>query len=282
MKFKFSNLFSFSSKQCTTKDSKPIARDFSRHYRLEGVLGTGGFGTVHCAVRKSDGVKVAVKEVFKDSMIVHGGDNVPLEVALLQQVSDVPGVIRLLDYYDSMDRFYIVMEMFNGCDLFDFISKGGPLSEEVAKEMFGHIVDTVINCHERGVLHGDIKDENILIDLDTGRVKLIDFGSGSFLHPGPYTQYHGTRVYSPPEWISTGQYTAGTLTVWSLGVLLYDLLCGDIPFETDEEILTGSVVWYEALEVSEDAKRLVESCLQQDKEHRPSLHQVRKHTWLQN
>ena len=64
-------------------------------------------------------------------------------------------------------------------------------------------MSTVRECHKRGVFHSDIKDENILIDKDSGRIRLIDFGSGKFLHDGIYFEFEGTRIYSPPEWISS-------------------------------------------------------------------------------
>ena len=64
-------------------------------------------------------------------------------------------------------------------------------------------METIRECHKRGVFHSDIKDENILIDKDSGRIRLIDFGSGKFLHDGIYFEFEGTRIYSPPEWISS-------------------------------------------------------------------------------
>jgi serine/threonine protein kinase len=267
------------SGQGTTGEQGMWRRKVWRLYREEGVIGKGGFGTVYSAVRRTDGLRVAIKEVTKNRAVAKE-DNVPLEVLLLQQVEDVPGVIRLVDYFESRDMFHIVMERVHGQDMFDFISDCGTLSEEVARDLFKQVVDTVFHCHERGVLHGDIKDENILVDLDTGHIKLIDFGSGSRLHTGIYTQYEGTRVYSPPEWVSSRRYRAEGLTVWSLGILLYDMLCGDIPFETDEEIRRGNLVWFDQLNLSDMAKCLVEGCLAMDHAERMTLQQVRDHPWL--
>ena len=224
-------------------------------------------------------MKVAVKEVTKDTVIAMEG-NIPLEIVLLHQLTDVPGIVCLLDYFDIGDNFMIVMERFNGQDLFDFISKQGNLSENTAKDIFGQVVEAVFMCKERGVLHGDIKDENIMIDMDTGMVKLIDFGSGAWLHPGAYTEYEGTREYAPPEWVTGRSYRAEGLMVWSLGILLYDMLCGDIPYETDEQIMSGSLVWCDQLDLSDTVQSLVERCLCIDQRERMSLQQVRDSPWL--
>merc|ERR1711887_156408 len=248
-------------------------------YAVKEEIGRGGLGVVFAAERRSDGLEVAVKEVSKDRDTL-ANENVPLEVALMQQVNDVPGVIKLLDYFDTSDCFYVVMERFNSKDLFDFISEQGPLPEDLAKDLFMQLVDTVSECHEKGVVHRDIKDENILIDINTFKIKLIDFGSGALLQEGLYHKFKGTRVYSPPEWINCGAYTAEALTVWSLGILLYDMLCGDIPFESDEDIMQGAVTWYEQLKLSEEVKRLVERCLHTDQRQRLSLEQVKDHPWL--
>merc|ERR1712179_415046 len=144
---------------------------------------------------------------------------IPLEVALMEQVQDVPGVIRLIDYFDMQHCFYIVMERFNSKDLFDFISEKGALPESLAKDLFRQIVGSVIGCYNKGVMHRDIKDENILIDMNTFKTKLIDFGSGEFVEDRVYQRFQGTRVYSPPEWINYRLYRPEGLTVWSLGIL---------------------------------------------------------------
>ena len=117
---KLKDIFKFSLSKLSVRDKCCGSAQFRRLYKINDVLGRGGFGTVHSATRKCDGMKVAVKEVTKDSVIALE-DNVPLEVVLLQQVEDVPGVVRLLDYFETGDSFLIVMERFNSQDLFDFI-----------------------------------------------------------------------------------------------------------------------------------------------------------------
>ena len=163
------------------KDLFPFScKELHTLYAVKEEIGRGGFGVVYAAKRKSDGVEVAIKEVSKDIDTLTE-DNVPLEVALMQRVNDVPGVIKLITYFDTSDSFYVVMERFNSKDLFDFINDQGPLSEHMTRELFMQLVDTVIKCHEKGVVHRDIKDENILIDINTFKIKLIDFGSGAHL-----------------------------------------------------------------------------------------------------
>ena len=275
------DLFSLSSKQLTVGRLGSNILDFQAQYKLTGFLGKGGFGVIHAGIRNSDKIQVAVKEVTKENFLEYTvNDKVPLEIALLQQVSDIPGVIHLIDYFDISHTYYIVMEKFNCQDLFDFINENGPLEEKVAKQIFHQVVDTVTQCHNRGILHRDIKDENILIDLQNLKIKIIDFGSGTYLHNTDYTDFQGTRVYSPPEWIKYKRYKADGLTVWSLGILLYNMLCGDIPYETDEQILKAALVWSSQLNLSQEAKNLIRLCLNPDPESRITLHQVLNHTWI--
>jgi len=139
----------------------------------------------------------------------------------------------------------------------------------------------VSSCHQVGVLHGDIKDENVIIEPSTGALTIVDFGSSLLLHKGDYSEFYGTREYSPPEWVRDRRFRAEGLTVWSLGILLYNMLCGDIPFVSDLEILEQELSWPEDLEVSQEARCLVSACLRRRELERLSLQQVRDHPWLQ-
>jgi len=274
-------------KKVCTPDKKLLgnrrpSRKFERLYRIGEVLGKGGFGTVYAGQRRKDGLNVAIKHIARSKVtemeLLHGR-KVPLELKLLHSVQEVPGAVKLLDYFERPDSFIIVMERPpQSKDLFDYITEKKLLDEELARDFFKQIVETVLACHEAGVLHRDIKDENILVDLKTGKLKLIDFGSGAFVKEGHYSEFEGTRVYSPPEWVRFSRYLGKEATVWSLGVLLYDMVCGDIPFETDEDICGADPSF--PSHVSSACRSLILSCLRLRPRDRLALESILSHPWV--
>jgi len=268
-----------------TKCNSSYRRDktaFTQRYRVGTILGKGGFGVVYAGVRRSDNLPVAIKHVAKKrvpewSKIAQ--DKVSMELKLLSLLQNVPGVINLIDYYILNDSLVYIMERpTNSIDLFNYITQKRFLPEQTARFLMRQVVQTIERCHAKGVIHRDIKDENLLIDVNTGEVKLIDFGSGSFLHEEEYTDFTGTRVYSPPELIKTNKYTANPYTVWSIGILLFDMVQGDIPFELDEEICAAKPN-YRRL-ISDECRHLIESCLQLNPNERIKLEDIMCHPWL--
>jgi len=270
--------------------------EFYEKYSTGHLLGKGGNGQVYAGHRISDHFPVAIKVVNK-KRLVEGTINsksvrVPIEVALLHKSRQIDGVIKLMEYTELHDCFVIIMERKvnsiedNGCkDLFDFITdqhrEHGCVREELAKIIFKQVVQTVIDLEKVDVLHGDIKDENILIDTKTKEIKLIDFGAGNKLFEDKnYQTYHGTRVYSPPEWIQNKTYKASGLNVWSLGILLYDLVTGDIPFKTDTAIMEAKLAFPTNVTISDSVKDLIRSCLNLSSQNRINLQEILNHPWF--
>lgn len=125
----------------------------------------------------------------------------------------------------------------------------------------------------------DIKDENLVLDMRTGKLKLIDFGSGDFLEvDNLYTTLYGTSVYGPPERITRGSYHALTSEVWSIGILLYDMVHGDVPFGDDKAIAQRKLFFRSDL--SKGCVDLIEWCLSRTPEARPNVKEILKHPWM--
>ncbi|XP_077047349.1 serine/threonine-protein kinase pim-3-like [Agelaius phoeniceus] len=175
---------------------------------------------------------------------IRKGALVPLELALLWMVSR-PGflsVVQLLDCFEVPEGFALLMERPQRCQhLWYFLHERRFLTEPVARGLFRQVLEAVRHCSSRGILHPHIKAENVLVDLATGEAKLIDFGCGTILQDTFYTRMSGTPEYSPPEWILFGCYHGQPATIWSLGILLYELLCGHLPFHTNKDIVRGQL-----------------------------------------
>ncbi|NXR78029.1 PIM3 kinase, partial [Pycnonotus jocosus] len=129
-----------------------------------------------------------------------------------------------------------------------------------------------------GVLHRDIKPQNLLVNPETGDLKLIDFGCGTFLQEQPYTAFAGTPAYSPPEWICLGCYFGESATIWSLGVLLYVMVCGSLPFRGNSAIVSGQPSFRRR--VSPECHHLIGWCLSKHPADRPELEKILLHPWV--
>ena len=155
-------------------------------------------------------------------------------------MQEVDGVVKLIDHrFVGPGNLALIMERLQGPDLYDYINcQESAMDEDVANHLFKQVLSTVIECHELGIVHRDIKDENIMFD-STAHLKLIDFGGATFLDStgdGTFKSFAGTLELAPPEWFTEHAYQAEPYTVWQLGCLLFSMLCGDAPYKMYEEV----------------------------------------------
>lgn len=167
-------------------------------------IGSGGFGCVHLACRHTDNKLVVAKfikksKVYSDSWIDHeDGQRLPLEIHLLSRIQH-DHIVKMLDYFENDTYFQLVMEKHgSGMDLFEFIEKTKGVPEPLAAYISKQLVDAVHYLHSQGIIHRDIKDENVVLN-DQFHAKLIDFGSAAYLTDKPFSAFCGTFEYCSPE-----------------------------------------------------------------------------------
>lgn len=266
-----------------SNDEDKVEQQFNETYELHHLLGQGGFAVVYSGTRVRDGLAVAIKVIPKSNVYSFDEESevpVPMEVHL-HRFLDHPNVIKLLDYFEHAQAYVMVLERPKyHKDLFDYITQKRRLDENEARNIFRQVVEAVIYCEAKGIFHRDIKDENILLDSITGQVKLIDFGSGTVLENTLYTDYEGTRAYCPPEWFRFHRYYARPATVWSLGILLHNMIVGDVPFSNEIEIVRGELNFPD--DVSKDLQDMLRCLLTKHPSYRPTLEEVLQHPWLQH
>ncbi|XP_056324812.1 serine/threonine-protein kinase pim-2 [Danio aesculapii] len=192
----------------------------------------------------------------------------------------VPEIIQLLDWEDYSDHYILILELSTPCeDLSVYVKRfGGFLNETKARVIMGQTIRAAQVCCARGVFHRDIKLENLLINPRTLRVKLIDFGCGDLLKDSAYHHYSGTKQYRPPEYNMMRRYHGKPATVWSLGMLLYAMLCGRLP-RSRVLLWINSRCWSNS-RLSHDCCDLIYCLLRQDPPKRISLEDIPHHPWF--
>ncbi|XP_067263151.1 uncharacterized protein [Chanodichthys erythropterus] len=278
------NWFQYFNQQSEVKE---IININSCSYEIGGKLGEGGFGSVYAGIRLTDGHEVALK--FADSVAIGWMDIegypelVPQEIGLLILANNgpkVPQIIQLLDWAEEPEQYVMVLERPPHCEnLIEFLDRHeGTITEDIASVIIKQATLAAQTCCQRGVLHRDIKLENLLINPDSLDVKLIEFGSGEILTDAGYTFFAGTKEYCPPEFEINGEYHGEPATVWSLGILMFALLCGKFPESEDLDELDENTWTKDGL--SQECCELLCSLLQTDPEQRIELKNVSAHNWF--
>ena len=200
-------------------------------YSIHEILGEGMNGVVKRATHKITGEEYAVKIISKESLDEEELTAMTNEILIMSEI-DHPNVIKLFETYETEKEVFLVMELMKGGELFDRIVENEYFTEKEAKEIIIPIIDAVNYWHELNIMHRDLKPENLLYESsDEGSlIKISDFGLAKIVPSSTLTTTAwGTPGYVAPEVLLGKKYGKG-VDVWSIGIILYILLCGYPPF----------------------------------------------------
>uniref|UniRef100_A0A6Q2ZJQ3 non-specific serine/threonine protein kinase n=1 Tax=Esox lucius TaxID=8010 RepID=A0A6Q2ZJQ3_ESOLU len=257
-----------SSDLATTADETPHIGN----YRLLKTIGKGNFAKVKLARHVLTGKEV--KQTHTNIIFWAG-------MAIL---SCCITSLKLFEVIETEKTLYLVMEYASGGEVFDYLVAHGRMKEKEARAKFRQIVSAVQYCHQKCIVHRDLKAENLLLDADMN-IKIADFGfSNEFVMGSKLDTFCGSPPYAAPELFQGKKYDGPEVDVWSLGVILYTLVSGSLPFdgqnlkELRERVLRGKyrIPFY----MSTDCENLLKKFLILNPTKRGSLEQIMKDRWM--
>ncbi|KJE96447.1 snrk protein [Capsaspora owczarzaki ATCC 30864] len=256
--------------------------EFVGLYDFKETLGRGHFAVVKLAEHVFTGEQVAVKIIDKTKLDDVAKRHLFQEVRCMK-ILNHPHVIRLFEVMDTAAKLYIIMEWGAGGDLYETITRNGKLEEDVARSYFRQILSAIEFCHSLHIVHRDLKPENIL--FSGGSIKITDFGFSNSYEQGQKLQTAcGSLAYSPPEVLLGDEYDGPAVDIWSLGVILYMMVCGSLPFqeagasETIVHIMEGRFTI--PAHVSSECADLIRGMLIVEPTKRMSLSVIKQTAWI--
>jgi len=253
-------------------------------------LGEGGFAEVHLAKHIPTGVKVAIKVMNKKTLKRMGDlHRAYREIEAMKRLGSHQHICQLYQVVETEEDIYLVLEHIAGGELFDYIVSREKLSEKEARSVFRQIVSAVAYIHSHDLAHRDLKPENMLLDCNNN-IKIIDFGLSSNPEVGlvdPLATCCGSPAYAAPELIAGKSYFGSEADLWSLGVVLYGLLNGFLPFDIDDEEPTYML--YDKIKkgefdipdwLSEGSIKILKRLLQTNPEQRITTTDLLQHSWI--
>ncbi|XP_028638455.1 sperm motility kinase 2B-like [Grammomys surdaster] len=263
-----------------SEPSSSGTESFHSQYVVLNTIGQGGFARVKLARHRLTGKLVAVKIIRKRQHWCHPETS---EVDILKMTNH-PNIISLFQVIENKKTIYLIMELAEGKPLYQHIEEAGHLKEDEARIIFKQILSAMSYCHDRGIIHRDLKPGNIMID-NSGRIKIIDFGLGTQVMPGQKLRYHcGTYAFSAPEVILGRLYEGPKIDTWSLGILLYCMITGRLPFDgtnttqLKRQVTSGKYSIPRGLSI--ELQDLISYMLTQNPKHRPTITEFMLHPWL--
>ncbi|XP_071743359.1 serine/threonine-protein kinase MARK2 isoform X9 [Lepeophtheirus salmonis] len=252
-------------------------------YRLLKTIGKGNFAKVKLARHTATGKEVAIKIIDKTQLNPGSLQKLFREVRIMKTL-DHPNIVKLFQVIETEKTLYLVMEYASGGEVFDYLVLHGRMKEKEARAKFRQIVSAVQYCHQKKIIHRDLKAENLLLDSEMN-IKIADFGfSNEFIPGNKLDTFCGSPPYAAPELFQGKKYDGPEVDVWSLGVILYTLVSGSLPFdgstlrELRERVLRGKyrIPFY----MSTDCENLLKKFLVLNPVRRASLETIMRDKWM--
>ncbi|XP_060938313.1 MAP/microtubule affinity-regulating kinase 3a isoform X5 [Limanda limanda] len=253
------------------------------NYRLLKTIGKGNFAKVKLARHILTGREVAIKIIDKTQLNPNSLQKLFREVRIMK-ILNHPNIVKLFEVIETERTLYLVMEYASGGEVFDYLVAHGRMKEKEARAKFRQIVSAVQYCHQKHIVHRDLKAENLLLDADMN-IKIADFGfSNEFTMGNKLDTFCGSPPYAAPELFQGKKYDGPEVDVWSLGVILYTLVSGSLPFdgqnlkELRERVLRGKyrIPFY----MSTDCENLLKRFLVLNPAKRGTLEQIMRDRWI--
>ncbi|XP_050415171.1 serine/threonine-protein kinase SIK3 isoform X2 [Patella vulgata] len=253
------------------------------YYEMERTIGKGNFAVVKLATHIVTKTKVAIKIIDKSQLDEDNLKKIYREIQIMKLLKH-PHIIRLYQVMETERMLYLVTEYASGGEIFDHLVAHGRMNEKEARKKFKQIVAAVAYCHSRQVVHRDLKAENLLLDANLN-IKIADFGfSNYFSCNGKLKTWCGSPPYAAPELFEGKEYNAPKVDIWSLGVVLYVLVCGALPFDGSTlqslraRVLSGK--YRIPFFMSTDCESLIRGMLVVEPSKRFHMDKIIHHTWM--
>ncbi|XP_055719330.1 MAP/microtubule affinity-regulating kinase 3a isoform X9 [Salvelinus fontinalis] len=266
-----------------TRNSGADEQPHVGNYRLLKTIGKGNFAKVKLARHILTGREVAIKIIDKTQLNPNSLQKLFREVRIMKLLNH-PNIVKLFEVIETERTLYLVMEYASGGEVFDYLVAHGRMKEKEARAKFRQIVSAVQYCHQKHIVHRDLKAENLLLDADMN-IKIADFGfSNEFTLGNKLDTFCGSPPYAAPELFQGKKYDGPEVDVWSLGVILYTLVSGSLPFdgqnlkELRERVLRGKyrIPFY----MSTDCENLLKRFLVLNPAKRGTFEQIMKDRWI--
>ncbi|KAJ3442875.1 map/microtubule affinity-regulating kinase [Anaeramoeba flamelloides] len=261
---------------------KPQSRknkNFKDIFSIKNTLGCGSNGKVKLGINKQSGEKVSIKVIKKkkNEVALEIRKSLKKQIKILKTINH-SNLLRFKRCFQTKHKYYLVSEYIAGEELLDLLNTCIRFKNNFARKIFIQLVNAIHHCHNLGIVHLDIKLENIIVNQN-GNIQLIDFDVATFTQKNRLLKtFCGSPLYQAPEIVSKQAYNGKKVDIWCLGVVLYTMLCGKHPFREGERVLPKNLHFPSYLNF--DVISLIKKLLKLNPKKRITTEKILEHKWI--